>query len=454
MSLTSPKNRPGVKGPPIRAVAKKKIDSLPQDLQNISPWRHDALMLNADDICWLVVHCSDTPDEEGLRARDIHAMHLGFGWDGTGYHKIICRDGRIENGRPEYWQGAHVKGRNTDTLGVCLIGRSNFSNAQMTALQTVLFDWKARYPKARVTGHRDIQDTPKTCPNFDAGQWWAHHDPVQTRQAVVMSDCAPLLDQPPKEAPATDTRSAIQTECLYGETVEIISQAWAGPFLRAKLKTDGYTGWIEARHIAVCTDPHGQLRKISVPSALVTAQPDVKSAPLMRLTMGACVQCLSETDSDGYLLISLPGRSGTDQTGWLPVSAVAVPQDWVAAAESFIGCPYKWGGRSAGGLDCSALIQLALASTDRQIPRDSTPQLAFFQKAARDRQTAGKDFARGDILFWDGHVGVCTGPDMFLHANAWHQCTALETTEQALKRIGPPRAHIDAARADRLFNGR
>ena len=38
-------------------------------------------------------------------------MHLKFGWDGIGYHKIINRSGKIENGRPEYWIGAHVKGK-------------------------------------------------------------------------------------------------------------------------------------------------------------------------------------------------------------------------------------------------------------------------------------------------------------------------------------------------------
>ena len=75
----------------------------------------------------LVVHCSDTPDDEELRAIDIQRLHLGFGWDGIGYHYVIGRDGRCEAGRPEYWQGAHVKGINNQSLGVRLIGRSHFT---------------------------------------------------------------------------------------------------------------------------------------------------------------------------------------------------------------------------------------------------------------------------------------------------------------------------------------
>ena len=100
----------------------------------------------------LVVHCSDTPDDEPLRAIDIQQMHLGFGWDGIGYHYVIGRDGRCEAGRPEFWQGAHVRGINDQSLGVCLIGRTHFTTEQMHQLELLLRDWTARFPHARVLG--------------------------------------------------------------------------------------------------------------------------------------------------------------------------------------------------------------------------------------------------------------------------------------------------------------
>ena len=84
-------------------------------------------MLVAKNIKLLVVHCSDSDDSKTLTAFDLHKMHLNFGWDGIGYHKIINRSGKIENGRPEYWVGAHVKGKNNISLGVCLIGRHKFT---------------------------------------------------------------------------------------------------------------------------------------------------------------------------------------------------------------------------------------------------------------------------------------------------------------------------------------
>ena len=100
-------------------------------------------MLLNKKISLLVVHCSDTPNNQNLSAIDIHKMHLDFGWDGIGYHKIIKRSGAIENGRPEYWVGAHVRGKNDISLGVCLLGRDNFTKNQFKSLERVL----KKFPK-------------------------------------------------------------------------------------------------------------------------------------------------------------------------------------------------------------------------------------------------------------------------------------------------------------------
>ncbi len=130
-------------------------------------------MLDPENIKYLVVHCADTPDNEDIGCREIHAMHLGFGWHGVGYHRVIRRDGTIEPGRPDCWIGAHVYGFNEQSLGVCLIGRSEFTDAQMQSLESVLVDWQKQYPQASICGHCDFDYTEKTCPNFDVSAWWA-----------------------------------------------------------------------------------------------------------------------------------------------------------------------------------------------------------------------------------------------------------------------------------------
>lgn len=138
-------------------------------------------MLNPDNIQYLVVHCSDSPNHETMTASDIHAMHLGFGWHGVGYHRVINRSGLIEHGRPDYWIGAHVYGHNEESLGVCLIGRDEFTELQFLSLEKVLREWTLKHPSAKVVGHCDFDSTEKTCPNFDAGKWWQSRLQIHTR---------------------------------------------------------------------------------------------------------------------------------------------------------------------------------------------------------------------------------------------------------------------------------
>jgi N-acetylmuramoyl-L-alanine amidase len=123
------------------------------------------------DIQYLVVHCADTPNDREVTAEEIHHWHLQRGWDGIGYHKVIKRNGEVENGRPEYWPGSHVKGMNTKSLGVCLIGRDDFTEAQFDSLRIVLGEWIGKYRDVKIVGHYEL-DGSKTCPNFDVQNWW------------------------------------------------------------------------------------------------------------------------------------------------------------------------------------------------------------------------------------------------------------------------------------------
>ena len=387
-------------------------------------------------------------------------MHLGFGWDGAGYHAIITRDGLCHAGRPEYWQGAHVKGRNHDSLGVCLIGRHLFTSNQFSALETLLLNWQGRYPKAKVVGHRDIQETSKTCPNFDAGQWWQNHNPLTAQTALIGVSCAPLYKAPP--APHS-LPPAPETEALMGELVEIQSPEQVSGYVEVLLTNDGYKGWMAASYLCRTPDDlnHQSRQKITVATTIITAAPDVKSAPLASLSMGAIVKVEGEQDS--YTKVSLSRRMARQKIGYLPShtlspaikDAEACAADWPAFGEKFLGMPYKWGGRSATGLDCSALLQLSLAAAGLNVPRDSTPQHAFMKPAAKTQDARFKEYQRGDVLFWDGHVGICVSTELLLHANAYHASVAIEKIEQAINRIeshfGEPTEHIDGALLLQLF---
>ncbi len=141
--------------------------------------------MKPSDVMYIVIHCADTKPCMDIGAKDIDRWHRERGWLGIGYHLVIRRDGTIENGRkltPESIQaGAHVKGYNHCSVGICMAGgmaedgkghEDNFTDAQWDALQTVVKELKRAFPQAKVVGHTDL-DPHKPCPCFDAQSWWA-----------------------------------------------------------------------------------------------------------------------------------------------------------------------------------------------------------------------------------------------------------------------------------------
>lgn len=126
----------------------------------------------------VVLHCSDTPDlpkshkdYDRFGLVDIDLWHKQRGFKKVGYHYIIRKSGKVEKGRKDTEQGAHCKanGGNIDSLGVCLIGRSLFSEAQLDALFSLYLTFLNEYgiEAEDWLGHYELDDKGKTCPNID-----------------------------------------------------------------------------------------------------------------------------------------------------------------------------------------------------------------------------------------------------------------------------------------------
>lgn len=132
------------------------------------------------EVRYLVVHCAATEADPDLGVDDIRMWHLRRGWFDVGYHFVIRTDGTIENGRPTDRPGAHARGFNHLSLGICLIGGKegeyNFTDDQMDALSGLLRGLKVAHPDAEVLGHRDLPNVNKLCPSFDAREWWAEQE--------------------------------------------------------------------------------------------------------------------------------------------------------------------------------------------------------------------------------------------------------------------------------------
>ena len=127
----------------------------------------------------IVVHCTATPAGRNVSAADIRAWHIARGFADIGYHYIIALDGTVEPGRDISIAGAHARGYNAHSVGVCYVGGLDASGnpadtrtaAQRQALLSVLRELKSRFPDARIIGHRDV--AAKACPCFDATKEYA-----------------------------------------------------------------------------------------------------------------------------------------------------------------------------------------------------------------------------------------------------------------------------------------
>ena len=122
----------------------------------------------------IIVHCSATPEGRDVSAATIDDWHKQRGWSGIGYHYVVSLDGTIEYGRDINKTGAHVKGQNKGSIGLCYVGgvdsymnpKDTRTDQQKESLLLLIKTLKKMHPGAEVYGHRDF--STKACPSFDA----------------------------------------------------------------------------------------------------------------------------------------------------------------------------------------------------------------------------------------------------------------------------------------------
>ncbi len=120
----------------------------------------------------IVVHCADTPRGKYFDIKDIRQWHLARGFNDVGYHFVILLNGTIQPGRELKTIGAHVKGFNSKSIGICYIGGKDGLDTRTTqqkaSLVYLIATMKRIFKKAKVSGHRDFPNVTKYCPSFEA----------------------------------------------------------------------------------------------------------------------------------------------------------------------------------------------------------------------------------------------------------------------------------------------
>src|SRR5580658_2631869 len=243
---------------------------------------------------------------------------------------------------------------------------------------------------------------------------------VEGRVYEVIEPQAPLRREPRPDAP-------LETEALKGERVTIYDangEGWAW----GQLAADGYVGWLPDNALA----PPGAAptHKVTALRTLVFPGPSIKLPPLEALPLGARLA-----------IARIEDRMAVTQSGaYVPAPHLApvgeYETEFVAVAERFLGTPYLWGGKTALGLDCSGLVQVALTACGVSCPRDSDMQERT-ETLGTPLHSAPEFYLpkRGDLIFWKGHVAIASDPANLLHANAFHMAVVIEPIAEALPRI-------------------
>ena len=250
---------------------------------------------------------------------------------------------------------------------------------------------------------------------------------VEGRVREVIDPQAPLRREPRPDAP-------MDTEALQGERVTVYNakgEGWAW----GQLAADGYVGWLPEN--ALAPPAAAPTHKVTALCTLVFPGASIKLPPLEALPLGARLAIARIEDR----------MAVTPSGAYLPAAHLALigeyETDFVAVAERFRGAPYLWGGKTALGLDCSGLVQVALTACGIACPRDSDMQEAALGTAVAADLSA---LRRGDLIFWKGHVAIVRDRETLLHANAHHMAVAVEPIAEAVARIRNTGCEITSVR--------
>jgi len=243
-----------------------------------------------------------------------------------------------------------------------------------------------------------------------AGQHFAPH-----YAAPMMSSCV-LPSAVLRGAPSLDADQT--SELLFGEGFALLdlTGGWAWGYCLA----DHYVGYLAADALGA---PIAPTHRVRASEALLHSAPDAASGGSAVLPRGALVM----GEAQGEWLATAHG--------FLPLAALAetdaVEADAATVAEELVDAPYLWGGRTAAGIDCSGLVQLAWASAGVQLPRDSDLQ---FASLGADKDVDPAKLQRGDLVFFPGHVGIMADTAHIIHASRRWMAVKVEPLADVIAR--------------------
>lgn len=229
---------------------------------------------------------------------------------------------------------------------------------------------------------------------------------VRPSHAVVVRGIADLRSEPDHDAELVD-------QALYGERVTRLGERPEWAYVQGD---DHYFGWIRGEHLSP-GEPAGERFLVAVPLADIRDAPDPSAEAVDRLPAGSALAAAGPCAGEW-----LPVRHATRAIAWIALEDITAeadlprrpprPEDLLATARTYLGAPYRWGGTTLAGVDCSGLVQRVYRLNGVALDRDADQQSLEGRPVEPARP--------GDLLFFGvervTHVGLAAGGRTFIHA--------------------------------------
>ncbi len=224
-------------------------------------------------------------------------------------------------------------------------------------------------------------------------------------------------------------KARLDTQLLFGETFTVYDED--GDWVWGQCETDAYVGYTGRCNLSPIKNQ---------PEHFVTALrtylypgPDLKLPPIALLSLGSRV-CMDSAEKFANERFAKVDGGYVFAKHIQPIDDFV--SDYVFVAELFLGTPYYWGGRTSIGLDCSALVQLAVARLGLACPRDTDLQETMLGEEISVANGFG-DLTRGDLVFWRGHVAIMVDSQSMIHANATNMAVTIDPLAEFAAGIEP-----------------
>ena len=194
--------------------------------------------------------------------------------------------------------------------------------------------------------------------------------------------------------------SEVTSQILYGEKFKILAKK--GGWVKIKTNFDNYKGFIKNNKFYNLFNPKKKIFKLK---SKIFRNRNNKFLPTNKFLYFATGISIKNQNKN-YIEF--------EKNKWVRKKDTKkidhYEKNFIKIFKLFLNTKYLWGGKTSNGIDCSALIQIFFYYNRIFFPRDSKDQIKFCKKKSR------KKFAKGDIIFWKGHVGMCINNSKFIHA--------------------------------------